>query len=80
MEGFGISPGPIFSLSISFGLEFCIARSKIGVSLPATVVVLLLFVLLGVLGRLEVRELLVADINEELAALRMGVGKARRMR
>lgn len=43
-------------------------------------VVLLLFVLLGVLGRLEVRELLVADINEELAALRMGVGKARRMR
>ncbi len=35
---------------------------------------------LGVLGRLDVMELLVADMKLEFAAFRIGVGRARRMR
>lgn len=67
----------MFSLS-RLGVTFRVPLDKAGVSLP----VVLLFRLprRGVLGSELVIELLVADMKELLAALRIGVGNARKMR
>lgn len=66
--------GPTFSLSA--GLTATFGLIIVGASLAVVDLRFPRFCF----GRLEVIELLVADMNEEFAALRMGVGRARRMR
>jgi len=64
---FSLSPGPV---ATTFGL-IIVGASRPGVDFRFP---------RFCFGRLEVMELLVADMKDEFAAFRIGVGRARRMR